>query len=187
MHDQLTTVYDDLPADRVQDQTQIEDAKNWASQEAELVASTDRVQDQTHTINDRKDHTQIKDGTNQASNAAELIGDALRESAKRGSRLGASSRRPSAAGSEQEFGEDDEDDELAGLGFGKMSSGGFMKNILNLRRLQGVGRKVAKPVSEAVVPAIKTKAPCVGTKAPGEKKKCDSKSPECLCCSPECR
>merc|ERR1712166_403953 len=58
MHDQLTTVYDDLPADR--------------------------VQDQTHTINVRKDHTQIKDidETNQASQAAELIGDALRESAK---------------------------------------------------------------------------------------------------------
>merc|ERR1711865_66768 len=94
MHDQLTTVYDDLPADRVQHQTQIEDAKNWASQAAELVASTDRVQDQTHTINDRKDHTQIKDGTNQASNAAELIGDALRESAKQ-----SSTRRKKSKGS----------------------------------------------------------------------------------------
>merc|ERR1712166_205597 len=56
--------------------------------------STDRVQDQTHTINDRKDHTQIKDGTNQASNAAELIGDALRESAKQ-----SSTRRKKSKGS----------------------------------------------------------------------------------------
>merc|ERR1712166_1639436 len=95
MHDQLTTVYDDLPADRVQDQThtinvrkdhtQIKGGANQASNAAELVASTDLVKDRAHTINVRKDHTQIKDGANQASNAAELIGDALRESAKRSS------------------------------------------------------------------------------------------------------